>query len=72
MKMTVLHGHPGQNGVNVHLPVEEEPVLEKENVDYQMALKYLMSNVQMVSTKYQQSKFLCSVHKNAINHTPKF
>ena len=53
MKMTVLHGHPGQNGVNVHLPVEEEPVLEKENVDYQMALKYLMGNVQMVSTKSQ-------------------
>ena len=52
MKMTVLHGHPGQNGVNVHILVAEEPVLEKENVDYQMALKYLMSNVQMVSTKY--------------------
>ena len=52
MKMTVLHGHHGQNGVNVHLPVVEEPVQEKENVDYQMALKYLMGNVQMVSTKY--------------------
>ena len=52
MKMTALHGHLGQNGVNVRLPVEEEPVLEKENVDYQMALKYLMGNVQMVSTKY--------------------
>ena len=50
--MTALPGHPGQNGVNVHLLVEEEPVLEKENVDYQTALKYQMGNAQMVSREH--------------------